>query len=156
MMVCYVVAGNRLGFLSPTRLAGSEQVPSTAPPNCVREFDEIFDGGILQLLHLGKLLAYFFSEESAALHNSIFHQPEHLSPHYVFARLARAMLSLIAEFNAGLAWIQKQRSREGDVIDEQSLSSGDQDDGEADNDGNNLDEHDSTTDEGEKLAMEQN
>ncbi|KAF8600352.1 hypothetical protein BDV93DRAFT_608748 [Ceratobasidium sp. AG-I] len=41
MMICYIITGNRLGFLSSIRLSGSEQVPSTPPPTCAREFDDV-------------------------------------------------------------------------------------------------------------------
>lgn len=40
MMICYIITGNKLGFLSPTRLAGSEEVLLTAPSNCAGNFDD--------------------------------------------------------------------------------------------------------------------
>jgi hypothetical protein len=67
MMMCFIITGNRLGFLSPTELAGSGPVPTTPPPDTVREFDTILPGPayyyyicMFHLVHLSNLLQIMY------------------------------------------------------------------------------------------------
>ncbi|KAF8598029.1 hypothetical protein BDV93DRAFT_354923 [Ceratobasidium sp. AG-I] len=44
MFICYIITGNKLGFLSPAKLPESASVPLAIPEDCARGFDDVLTG----------------------------------------------------------------------------------------------------------------